>query len=115
MLHDKRTLELELNEALEEITRIRRQRLDQPVNHLASIRIWTGSEERSFHDMHPDVQEAIRYWLARHPLGALWFETAQRRITSCIRNGRAERCEVRSDDERVACSLCIGGRTPCIG
>jgi hypothetical protein len=108
MLHDKRTLELELNEALEEITRSRRQRHDQPVNHVAGIRIWTGSEERSFHNMHPDVQEANRYLLARHLL------TAQRRITSCIRNGRAERCEVRGDDERVACSLCIGGRMPCI-
>ena len=114
ILHDKRTLQLDFNAAAEEITRSRRQRVDQPVDQLASIRIWTGSEERSFNDLHRDVQEAIRSWLVGHPLGASWFETAQRRITSCIRNARTEGCYVRNDDERVACSLCVGGRTPCI-
>jgi hypothetical protein len=114
--YEKRTLELDNDELAEELRRSRRRRVDPPVGgdfHL--IKIWTGSEEKSFTDLHVSVQQAVRTWSDGHVLGAEWFAKAQKSIRFCMRNERQERCKVPpSGTDKVACSQCVGGKTFCI-
>jgi hypothetical protein len=122
---EKRTLEQDLDEATEELQRSRRRRTETPdegfghrqdntYGHLTKIKIWTGTEEKDFEDLHLSVKDALRSFVAKHVLGDGWYDKAQKGKTSCARNRRMDRCKVPQDNYKVACSNCVGGKTFCI-
>ncbi|KAF3045023.1 hypothetical protein E8E12_004370 [Didymella heteroderae] len=107
----------------EELQRSRRPRVEildgrggnGPPHRLELIKIWMGTGEKSFTDLHLSVQQAVRSWIDGHMLGADWYEFAQRRLKSCMRKAHQERCYVPAEGtSKVAWGQCAGGKTFCI-
>ena len=122
---EKRTLEQDIDDAVEELQRSRRRRTETPneepgrrqdgtYGHLTNIKVWTGTEEKDFHDLSTSVKDAVQGFIGKHVLGEGWYRYAQKGRTSCARNKRMDRCDVPQENPKVACSKCVGGKTFCI-